>query len=112
MHLLTSTSTFTLLSPLRFSTLYVTHLNATAYHKGDSVGHIDYNMPIAVPPGETTTPRLPVEWSLGGVGYDAVRGALGGTLKLAARATVGVRVGRWEERVWFEGGGIGARIRL
>jgi hypothetical protein len=31
---------------------------------------------------------------------------------MAARATVGVRLGRWEERIWYQGAGIGAKIRL
>lgn len=117
MHLITSTATFTLLSPLRKSTIIITYINATAFYKNDDVGHIDYDEPFAVPPvtedGEgITTPRLPVEWSLGSVGYDAVRRALGGTLKLHAEATVGVRLGEWEERVWFRGGSIGAKVRL
>lgn len=58
------------------------------------------------------TPRLPVDWDLGGVGYEAVRRALGGRLKLSATATVGVGVGEWREVVKFEGGGIGAQVRL
>ena len=36
----------------------------------------------------------PVEWSLG------------------AEADVGVKVGAWQEKAWFKGGGIGASIRL
>jgi len=112
MHLITSTATFTLLSPLRTSTLYVTYLNATAFYHEDKVGHIDYDLPFAVPPGATTSPRLPVQWNLGSVGYDAVKGALGGTLRLAAKATVGVKLGEWEERIWYRGKGIGANIRL
>lgn len=58
------------------------------------------------------TPRLPVEWSLGSVGYEAVKEALGGRLKVEARADVGVKVGRWGVKVWFEGRGIGARVRI
>ncbi|KAK5737386.1 hypothetical protein LTR17_006805 [Elasticomyces elasticus] len=116
-HLLTSTATFTLLSPLRQTILYVESINATAFYKGDSVGHIDYDLPFAVPPvgpdGEgVVSPRLPVDWSLGSVGYEAVKGALGGRLKLAAYAEVGVRIGEWREGVWFRGGGIGASVRL
>ena len=112
MHLITSTADFILLSPLKTSTIYVTYLNATAFYHQDPVGHIEYDLPFAVPPGVTTTPRLPVDWSLGSVGYEAVKGALGGSLRLAARATVGIRLGRWEERIWYQGQGIGARIRL
>lgn len=112
MHLLSSTATFVLLSPLRKSTIYITAINATAYYKDDDVGEIEYDLPFAVTPGESESPRLPVLWSLGSVGYEAVRRALGGTLRLKAVADVGVRIGRYETRVWFRGGGIGAGVRL
>lgn len=117
MHLLSSTATFTLLSPLRHSTIFIEDLNATALYKGDDVGRILYDLPFAVPPVDDegngiTSPRLPVEWSLGSAGYDAIKEALGGTLKLAAEAEVGVRLGKFRERVWFVGRSIGAKIRL
>lgn len=117
MHLITSTATFTLLSPLRHSTLYIENLDAIALYKDDKVGHIKYDFPFAVPPVDNeghgiTSPRLPVEWNLGSVGYEAVKNALGGTLKLSARAKVDVRLGEFKENVWFRGGSIGARVRL
>ncbi|KAB2575070.1 Pre-rrna processing protein [Lasiodiplodia theobromae] len=112
MHILSSTAIFTLSSPLRESTIYITHLNATARYHGEPAGHILYELPFAVPPGLSQTPRLPVDWSLGSVGYDAIKKALGGELKLNASATVGIKLGRWEERIWFVGGGIGAHVRL
>lgn len=111
-HLLSSTAVFTLASPLEETTLFITHVNATAFYRGDAVGRILHREPFAVPPALSDTPRLPVEWILDSVGYEAVRKALGGALRLAARADVGVRLGRWEERVWFAGEGIGARVRL
>ncbi|KAI5195796.1 hypothetical protein E4T39_08092 [Aureobasidium subglaciale] len=110
MHLITSTANFVLLSPLKTSTIYVTYINATAFYHEDAVGHIVYDLPFAVPPGSSTSPRLPVNF--GSLGYDEVKGALGGSLKMAAKATVGVRLGRWEERIWYQGEGIGAKIRL
>ena len=113
MHLISSTATFTLLSPLAKTTLFITSINATAfYNHTDPVGVILYHLPFAVPPGPSQTPRLPVDWSIGGTGYDAVRDALGGSLKLDAKADVGIRVGLYEVVVWFVGGGIGAQVRL
>ena len=113
MHLFSSTATFTLLSPLPHTTIYITHINATAlYNHTEIVGNITYDLPFAVPPGASTSPRLPVDWSLGSVGYDAVKQALGGTLKLDTRAVVGVKVGAWEEVVNFQGRGIGAHVQL
>jgi len=112
-HLFSSTATFSLLSPLHSSTIYIEHINATAfYNHTDPVGKILHNLPFKVPPGISQTPKLPVEWSLDSVGYEKVREALGGGLKLDAEATVGVRLGQWSEEVWFVGGGIGAKVRF
>lgn len=112
MHLLTSTAVFTLASPFRSTTLYITDMNATAYHDGHPAGKIIYDLPFAVPPGLSESPRLPVDWSFGSLGYDAIKKALGGRLKLSAFAYVGVRIGEWRENVWFKGGKIGAAVRL
>ncbi|KAL9134194.1 MAG: hypothetical protein Q9175_004620 [Cornicularia normoerica] len=112
-HLITSTATFTLLSPLPHSTITITYLNATAYYNHtEAVGAILYELPFEVPPGASTSPRLPVDWDLGSVGYEAVKQALGGRLKLDARADVGVGVGLWQQRVWFVGRSVGAGVRL
>ena len=103
MHLLTSTASFTLHSPLKQSTLFITDIDATAFYKGDDVGQILYNEEIEVPPGSSDTPRLPVDWSLGSVGYDAIKNALGGQLKLSANADVGLRIGEYRTSVWYKG---------
>jgi len=112
MHLFTSTAVFKLSSPFESTTLYITYLNATSYYKEHSAGTIFYDLQFAVPPGVSDTPRLPVEWSLGSVGYEAIKKALGGTLKLSAFAHVGIMVGEWRERIWYQGGGIGAHITV
>ena len=112
-HLLSSTAQFTLLSPLQYSTLYIEDINATAfYNHTEPVGRINYDLPFKVPPGASQSPKLPVEWSLDSVGYEALKNALGGTLKLDAKGTVGIRLGEWTERVWYTGSGIGANIRF
>ena len=112
MHLISSTAAFTLSSPLSSTTLFLTSVNATAFHESKPAGRIVYDLPFVVPPGVSQTPRLPVDWSLGSVGYDAIKQALGGSVTLSAVADVGVRLGRWEERVWYRGGNIGAGVRL
>ncbi|TGJ78791.1 hypothetical protein E0Z10_g9978 [Xylaria hypoxylon] len=112
-HFLSSTATFTLVSPLQFNTLYLDFVNATAlYNHTEPVGRILYDLPFAAPPGESQTPRLPVEWSIGSVGYDAVRRAVGGKLKLDAYAIVDARLGNWKESLWYQGKGIGASVHL
>jgi len=92
--------------------MFVTMLNATAFSDGHPAGKILYDLPFAIPPGLSDTPRLPVDWSLGSVGYDAIRKALGGQLKMSMFAHVGVRIGEWRETIWFQGGKIGANVRL
>lgn len=112
-HILSSTAVFTLVSPLERNTLYIDGVNATAfYNHTDPVGTINYSIPFAVPSGSSQTPRLPVGWRLGSDGYEKLKKALGGKLKLDARADVAVRLGNWRETVWYEGRGIGADIRL
>jgi len=112
MHLLSSTAEFVLHSPLSETVIYITDINATAFYKDDEVGSIIYNIPFSVSPGVSSSPKLPVDWSLGSVGYEAVRKALGGQLKLRAEAIVGIRIGEWEETIWYKGNGIGAKVRL
>lgn len=112
-HFLSSTATFTLVSPLQYNTIYLDFVNATAfYNHTEPVGSIINDLPFAAPPGDSQTPRLPVTWSLGSVGYDALRNAVGGTLKLDAYADVSVRLGNWQEDLWYRGKGIGARVQL
>ncbi|KAJ8126609.1 hypothetical protein O1611_g7031 [Lasiodiplodia mahajangana] len=112
-HFLSSTATFTLVSPLQFNTLYLDFVNATAlYNHTEPIGRILYDLPFAAPPGKSETPRLPVDWSFGSVGYDAVRRAIGGKLKLDAHANVNARLGNWKESLWYQGRGIGASVHL
>lgn len=117
--LFSSTAQFLLASPFSETTLYIYHVNATAYYKDDVVGHIQYGaefsgMPdeFPVPPGLSQTPRLPVKWKLGSVGYGAIRKALGGSLRLRAESELGVRIGEFRQRVWYRGRRIGAKVRV
>ncbi|KAF3007725.1 hypothetical protein E8E13_009752 [Curvularia kusanoi] len=112
MHIISSTALFTLFSPFKSTTMYLTSLNATAFYEGHEAGKILYDLPFAVPPGLSESPRLPVDWSFGSLGYEAIKKALGGQLKLNAFAIVGVRIGQWRETIWYKGGKIGANVRL
>ncbi|KAK7890782.1 hypothetical protein LTR67_007992 [Exophiala xenobiotica] len=107
MHLLSSTATFVLMSPFA---MYINDISASAFYNGSEIGTIDWDYPFAIEAGENVTPRLPVAWGSNALG--TIRDALGGTLKLDANADVGVRIGQWQERIWYEGHGLGAKIRL
>jgi hypothetical protein len=110
-HLFSSTATFTLVSPLEHSDIYIENVNATAYYNHtEPVGMILYDLPFKVPPGISQTPKLPVDWSLDSVGYEKLRKALGGELKLDAKGTVKIRLGNFREEVWYIGQGIGAKV--
>ncbi|OTA65265.1 hypothetical protein K449DRAFT_327051 [Hypoxylon sp. EC38] len=112
-HFFSSTATFTLVSPLQYNTLYLDFVNATAlYNHTEPVGQILYDLPFSAPPGKSVTPKLPVDWSMDSIGYDAVRKAIGGKLKLDAYANVDMRLGNWKESLWYQGKGIGARVQL
>ncbi|PHH76373.1 hypothetical protein CDD82_4030 [Ophiocordyceps australis] len=113
-HLLSSTASFTLASPLKHDTLHIERINATAYYNHtEPVGQIvDTDTPFDAPPGLSQTPRLRVDWSPGRVGLGKLREAIGGSLKLDTRANVTVRLGDWVEDFGFEGRGIGARVSL
>ncbi|KAI0131270.1 hypothetical protein F4814DRAFT_405442 [Daldinia grandis] len=112
-HVLSSAATFTLVSPLHYNTLYVDFVNATAlYNHTEPVGQIVYDLPFSAPPGKSQTPKLPVTWSLDSVGYDAVKKAIGGKLKLDAFANVEMRLGNWKESLWYQGKGIGASVQI
>jgi hypothetical protein len=107
MHIFSSTASFLLSSPFALS---ITSIEASALHNGTEIGSINYEYPFDLAKGITESPRLPVEWALDGLG--TVREALGGSLKLDAMANVSVKIGSWAERVWYEGHGIGAKIKL
>ena len=107
MHIFSSTATFLLFSPFA---MYVTSIAATAYYNDTEIGTIDWEYPFAIEVGENVSPRLPVAWGSNALG--TIRDAIGGTLKLDAKADVGVRIGHWQENIWYEGHGLGAKIRL
>lgn len=110
-HLFSSSATFDLASPLKHNTIYIEQVNATAfYNHTQPVGTIFHNESIEVPPGITETPYLPVDWELDSVGFDKMKDALGGTLRLDAVANVTVRLGEWVEEIYYEGRGIGASV--
>lgn len=112
-HLLSSSASFILASPLQQNTVHIEYINATAfYNHTEPIARIEHEEPFDVPPGLSETPKLGVQWSGSSVGYDRMREALGGTMRLDAIADVTVRLGNWIETLRYEGHGIGAKVRL
>lgn len=59
------------------------------------------------------TPRLPVEWILESVGYDAMRRAFGGQLKVYTEALCSVGIGEFEIDLFYNSSKpVGAHIRF
>ncbi|KAI9367911.1 hypothetical protein BJX61DRAFT_262048 [Aspergillus egyptiacus] len=113
LHLLSSTADFALFSPLTNTTLEVGSIEAKAFYDHDKeVGTIDYYEPFSVPPGISHSPRLPVELNLGGIGYDAVKRAVGGTFELDTIAKVGVRIENYTDNIVYRGKGLTARVKF
>ncbi|KAJ5896121.1 uncharacterized protein N7473_005520 [Penicillium subrubescens] len=113
LHFFSSTAEFTVFSPSVETSITITSMDATAYYDGDEpVGHINYHRSFDVPPGISHSPRLPVDLVLGGVGYDALRKALGQELVLDAVAKVGVRVKNYADIVNYHGNGLAAKVRV
>ncbi|KAK6499204.1 hypothetical protein TWF506_003832 [Arthrobotrys conoides] len=112
LHVLGSTGSFELRNPFQRNTIFISNISGVATHNGTALGMLDYGYQIAIPPGLSETPKLPVQWTLRGVGYDILVKAAGGILKIDAKAECNVRIGRWEERLKFHGSGIGAHVHL
>ncbi|KAI2787411.1 hypothetical protein POX_f07775 [Penicillium oxalicum] len=112
LHLFSSTVEFAVYSPMVDTNITVTSMDSTAFYEGEPLGRIEYDEPFNVPPGNSHSPRLPVEVDLGGVGYDALRKALGQELMLDAVAEVGMRVKNYEDIVHYRTKGIAARVRF
>ncbi|KAJ5172436.1 hypothetical protein N7492_005029 [Penicillium capsulatum] len=112
-YLWSSTAEFTLFSPLAETTIAITSIDATAfYEKDEPVGRINYKESFNVPPGLSQTPRLPVDPVVGGIGYDALRKALGQSLQMDAVARVGVCIEKYTDEVFYHGKGIAAKVRI
>lgn len=95
------------------TTIHVTSVDATAFYKQtEEIGAIHHQDPFEVPPGISQTPRLPVDLNLGGIGYSAVKRALGDSLNISAIAEIGVLVENYRESILYRADSISANIRI
>ncbi|KAJ5214376.1 hypothetical protein N7449_001545 [Penicillium cf. viridicatum] len=112
-YLWSSTAEFILSSPLTENNILITSIDATTfYEKNEPIGRINNREPFEVPPGISRSPRLPVDLDMGGVGYDALRKALGQSLEMDAVAKVGVLIGNYMDVILYNGKGIMAKVRI
>ncbi|KAJ5342010.1 hypothetical protein N7541_011134 [Penicillium brevicompactum] len=112
-YLWSSAAQFTLASPLTETDILITSIDATAYYEGkDPIGRINTHDPFKVSPGLSQSPRLPVDLNIGGVGYEALRKALGQSLEMDTIARVGIQIKNYVDEIMYYGKGIAAKVRF
>ena len=89
-------------------------LQGEARYNGTKLGTVCYDNPWEVQGGGgvSVSPKVPVEWVLGGAAWRALKRAVGGELKVEAVGRVRVGIGMWGGKVGFVGGGLGVGVRL
>lgn len=116
MHIFSSTADFYIRNPLPYNGIVMHVLNGSALYNGSTLGTIDYRNRFLINPGNrggTMSPRLPVEWSLDSVGYEAMKKALGGQLKIHAQAMTKISIGNMVMEVFYNASDpVEAHIRL
>lgn len=91
----------------------MTSIHAVAFYEEDEpIGKINWNYPFQLPTGLSRTPRLPIDLMVGGGAYDALRRALGQSLKLNTVARIGVQLGEYHDMILYKGKGIDANVRI
>ena len=106
MHILSSTADFLVQNPFPHDAITIYTLNGSALYNGSVLGVMGSDAPFRVQPGlqgVTLSPRIPVEWSLDSVGYEAMMKALGGELKVKAVATCKLALGKYRMEVLYNG---------
>lgn len=116
MHLLSSSADILIKNPLPNDSITIRRINGTARCNGSDLGTIYYRSPFVIKPGiegGTLSPRLPVAWDLGSVGYETMRKAFGGHLEVHAEATCHLYLGKLGMEVLYNSShGISAHVRL
>ncbi|KAG0156883.1 hypothetical protein PDIDSM_4066 [Penicillium digitatum] len=109
-YLWSSTADFILSSPLTENNILITSIDARAFYENEEpIGRINSREPFEC---TSRSPRLPVDLDMGGVGYDALRKALGQSLEMDAVAKVGVLIGNYADVILYHGKGMAAKVRI
>lgn len=111
MHIMTLEVELEVYNPLANENVVLTVFKARASHDGHVLGYLEHPAVFTVPPGTSTTPRVPVRYAQG-IGGDTLRKALNGRLQVHCEAVANVTVGVFLMQVMYEGGGVGADVRL
>lgn len=116
MHILSSTADFYLQNPFPQDSIRILKLNGIAKYNDSILGSISHNNPFSIHPGRfggTVTPRFPVQWKLGSVGYEAMKRAMGGSLDVHGEANCQVTIYDFAMDVFYNSSDpVQARIRL
>lgn len=109
MHVLSSTADFLIRNPFPHDAINIIALNGTASYNDSTLGVLSYEsrgIGFRINPGLdgfTMSPRIPVDWSLDSIGFEEMKKALGGDLKVTAVAHCTLKLGEYQMRVLYNG---------
>ncbi|ODV93678.1 hypothetical protein PACTADRAFT_51445, partial [Pachysolen tannophilus NRRL Y-2460] len=109
MHIMTSEIVFTVFNPVSNAEVVIEILKAQATFEGTTLGYLEKQEILYVPPGIYTTPRLPITYS-DGIGADILRRALNGDLKVDGSAVFNFRLDNFELELMYSGHGLSTNI--
>ncbi|ANZ77053.1 BA75_04065T0 [Komagataella pastoris] len=112
MHLMSSEIEFTVYNPISNSEAFVLIENAKASYEGTVLGYIGREQSLIIPPGVSTTPRIPIRYATSGIGADILRKAMNGELKVDAQAVVEFGLQSFKLQLIYHGKGMRSNIRL
>ncbi|CAH2447189.1 Hypothetical protein PP7435_CHR1-1312 [Komagataella phaffii CBS 7435] len=112
MHLMSSEIEFTVYNPISNSEAFVLIQNAKASYEGTVLGYIGREQSLIIPPGVSTTPRIPIRYATSGIGADILRKAVNGELKVDAQAVVEFGLQSFKLQLIYHGKGMRSNIRL
>lgn len=116
MHIVTSTAELFLNNPFPHDFITIINIDGKAFFNGSTLGTMHNKFSFKIFPGRsggTMSPRLPVMWKAGSLGYEVMKKAVGGGLKVHAEADCKVRVGEMEMAIYYNASEpIDSRIRL
>ncbi|CDK28105.1 unnamed protein product [Kuraishia capsulata CBS 1993] len=111
MHIMTSEIEFTVFNPIVNSEVFINILEARAMYEGTTLGYINKEQRLLIPPGLYKTPRIPITYA-GGIGGSILRKALNGNLKVEATAIFKFKLDKFRLDLMYHGSGLSTNIRL
>lgn len=110
-HILTSEVEVRVFNPIENSAVEVRVVLCQALYEDNTIAFVEHVMPLLVPPGVYSTPRIPYKVSPG-FGSDVLRRTLNGELEVDVVMDIVIGLGPFDAQLLYKGHGIRARVRL